>query len=509
MSLKSLAENNTFTYKTLITEECEVLEACTSLLSTASHTLFKDLLAKKDISKLKKDYIRKFGITARQFNSCRVGVEGLIRSQNELMKQRIQDLQCNIEKLKKVIEKLSAKKSNGLIVFKKRRRLNRLNQRLFKIKEDLKNGDIHLCFGGKKLFNAQFHLHESGYRSHDEWKHDWKNKRNKSFFLVGSKDETAGNQSCTASIQPNGKFSLRVRIPDALFEQFGKYLTIPDVYFPYGHENIEKAILNCSKQTKLEKINGTLNAPISYRFIHEERGWYVSVTISLPEPKWLTDHKNGVVGVDINTDHIAITEMDRFGNPLASTSIPLVLYGKSTNQAKAIIGDACAQIIEIAKCVKKDLVIENLDFNRKRKELDQLNQALSRKLSSFAYNKIIQTIKSRAWRSGVKVHQVNPCYTSVIGRVKFATKYGLTTHQAAALSIGRRYYGFSERSPCGQVLIPDNKGCHVAFDVPVRNRRKHVWSHWGVISRELQAVHVARKRAIKNRSKASVNSQAL
>jgi IS605 OrfB family transposase len=502
----SKTENRMFTYKTYLKlggNDFPVLNATASLLSQISRSLFHDITSGKEISLLKKEYLLRFGITARQFNSCRVGVEGIIKSQTELMKQRVQDLAADIEYLEKSIKTLSLKQKNRLKIQSKRKRLIRLNHKLVKVKDDLKKGKCRLCFGGKKLFNAQFDLEKSGYSSHEEWRRDWKNSRDNAFFLIGSKDETAGNQSCRATIQSDGKLTLRLRIPNALHGQYGKYLTITNVHFPYGHEHVVAAIQNCLKRGELKDLmSGT---PISYRFTRQKKGWYIAASVSLSEPKWRTHHRQGVFGVDINIDHLAVTELDRCGNPLKRMNIPLVLYGKSTEQAKAIIGDACSEVVKIAESAQKDIVIEDLDFTRKRKTLREHTSSMARTLSSFAYNKIIQTIKSRGYRFGVKIHQVNPCYTSIIGKVKYASKYGLTIHQAASLCIGRRYYGFSERSPCGQVSIPDGKGNHVAFDVPVRNRRKHAWSHWGAIDRKFRAVHVAHKRAVVNRSKATAS----
>ena len=44
----------------------------------------------------------------------------------------------------------------------------------------------------------------------------------------------------------------------------------------------------------------------------------------------------------------------------------------------------------------------------------------------------------------MEIHQVNPAYSSVIGRVKFMERYGLTVHQAAALVLARRMLGCSD-----------------------------------------------------------------
>ena len=68
-------------------------------------------------------------------------------------------------------------------------------------------------------------------------------------------------------------------------------------------------------------------------------------------------------------------------------------------------------------------------------------------LSSFSYGKIKAYFLSRGYRQGVEIHQVNPAYSSVIGRVKFMERYGLTVHQAAGLVLARRLLGCSERIP--------------------------------------------------------------
>ena len=71
----------------------------------------------------------------------------------------------------------------------------------------------------------------------------------------------------------------------------------------------------------------------------------------------------------------------------------------------------------------------------------------SRMLSSFSYGKVKAYFISRGHRNGVEVFQVNPAYSSVIGRVKFMERYGLTVHQAAALGAGPAFTGlFRARS---------------------------------------------------------------
>lgn len=77
------------------------------------------------------------------------------------------------------------------------------------------------------------------------------------------------------------------------------------------------------------------------------------------------------------------------------------------------------------------MVVERLDFRAKKARLREASPHYSRKLSHFAYAAFHALLVSRAAREGVEVIEVNPAYTSVIGKVKFMARYGLSPHGAA------------------------------------------------------------------------------
>ena len=212
----------------------------------------------------------------------------------------------------------------------------------------------------------------------------------------------------------------------------------------------------------------------------------------------VTDKRRGAIGVDLNADHLAVAETDSSGNCIKAWRVPLVTYGKSTHQAEALIGDAVASVVQYAKEAGKPIVIEQLDFRQKKAVLEGESRRYSRMLSGFSYGKIKAYFISRGYREGVEVHQVNPAYSSVVGRVKFMERYGLTVHQAAALVLARRLLGCSERIPRLRVC-PVGNGVHIAFTVPVRKRVKHVWTYWGAVSRQLRPALAAQHRLGKRR----------
>ena len=222
------------------------------------------------------------------------------------------------------------------------------------------------------------------------------------------------------------------------------------------------------------------------------------VTTKMAPVPAVTDRRRGAIGVDLNAGHLTVTETDSSGYWLRSWRVPLVTYGKTGHQAEALIEDAVAGVVEHARQAGKPVVIERLDFKRKKAQLEGESPKYARMLSSFSYGKVKAYFISRGHRNGVEVFQVNPAYSSVIGRVKFMERYGLSVHQAAALVLARRLLGCSERVP-RRWACPVGNGVHVAFSVPARKRVKRVWTYWGAISGQLRPALAAQHRLGKRR----------
>jgi len=501
--MPSKEENKIFTYQARLQLDFQtdgLLQEFASYFLHIERKLFADISAGRQANELKSNYIKKYGITARHFNAIKVQLEGRIGSIKEKRDVQIKQIQEKIEKTKELIKKF--KKASSLKLHQKKRYLFNLESKLSKLIFDKAKGKIELCFGSKKLFRAQFNLELNGYKDRSEWLKAWKQARADSFFLLGSKDETSGNQSCTATLQEDGSLNFRIRLPNSLG---AKYLNISNIRFKYGHQEIIKALHCCTerKQVISQKHSNAkdLGCAISYRFKKDKKGWRIFVSVPSMKGVCCTSLKKGVIGVDINANHLAICETDRFGNPIYKQSFSLNTYGKSQNQTKALIGDACTSLIKLAKERGKILVIEELDFSQKKQDLkNQARPKFARMLSSLSYKSIAKGLQSKGWREGVDVVEVNPAFTSVIGRVKFANRYGLSIHQAAALVIGRRHLKVSERVPRHLDKIPDGKGGYVALSLPVRNRDRHVWSYWRELNQALKTVLAAHFRTIKDRS---------
>ena len=157
------------TYQTRIHSsgmENEVLSACAALFGTVKRSLFADLAKGRLANDCKSSYIKKFGITARHFNAIKVGLEGNIASAKALQQLRVKTLRNQIESIEHFLKKRS--KKDPRVVHQKKRRLACLTARLHRLEENVSLGRIHLCFGSKRLFRAQFALLANGYQSFEE-----------------------------------------------------------------------------------------------------------------------------------------------------------------------------------------------------------------------------------------------------------------------------------------------------------------------------------------------------
>lgn len=401
------------------------------------------------INEVKKLFIRE-GLTARHFNSIALVVKGKRGSRSACLINEIKDKKQNIKVIEDRFKKPSDK--GRYTPFEAHQKM-RLLSRLKNVVQKLESMTPRIIFGSRKLWNAQHDLEANGYTSHGEWLRDWQSARSANFFMVGSKDETRGNQSC--QYDPIRK-ELTIRFPDV----YGGRIILKDIVFYYGQEIVENAIF--------------LEQAISYRFVKKGKGWYIYALTARPMIESITDTARGMIGADFGPELIAVVETDAKGNQIRHKTYPFSLYKKASTQVKATLEEIAIQIADWAVKTGKPVVIEDLDFSRKKAELKERGKGYARRLSGFAYERMAGTIRSRCMKLGVEVLRVNAAFSSIIGIVKFASMYGLSGDEAAALALARRGLRLKESLPAG-----------TAFKRP-EDRSKHVWSHWRRLGKALR-----------------------
>lgn len=485
---KSASTDLTLTTQTrlhdLSTAETGVLDALGAYHGRMKHQCYAYLAAHGgQLIDHKRALCAKLGLSSRFFNALRVELQASVDSVRELLQAQLELNLDTIIKVGKKLERLEFKlaevKADRLRVdktcfekwqtqrAKALRRLERLRQQQEPLQSRLAARVPGIAFGSRKLFRKQFFLQENGYRDHAEWLADWRAARSHQAYFLGSKDESGGNQQCTLVAKANGLFELRVRIPDALLAPGqDKYLWLRGLRFEFQDKALRAALVN--------------GQALSWRLHRDERGWRAMVSFARPAAPLRTGPlSGGVVSADFNVDHLAVTVLDRHGNKLNAFRIELALDGLSTGQRKARLSDALTRLVNLAEALGLPLVVEQLDFQKKKQQLAKLSPAQARVLSSLAYAQYQQLLDSKCARQGVQLIRVDPAYTSVIGRVKYALKQGISVHQAAAQVIGRRAKGYVERPPRVPELQVPALGTTLTFVLPVRKGTKTQRVSWG------------------------------
>jgi IS605 OrfB family transposase len=260
-------------------------------------------------------------------------------------------------------------------------------------------------------------------------------------FVVGSKDESCGNQSC----QWDG-FNLKFRVPYCLENKYGKYV-----------------------ETNLGSFDRNINRLPStgaktWHFYRRDNRWVVAVQFTPVSVHQVSKPiEYGCIGIDMNPGSIGWAYADLQGNLKAQGSIPLQM-GLPTGKQDAQIVDACLQLAILASTFACPVVCEDLDFTRKKSQLRERGRRYARMLSGWAYSRFYHVLESILSNRGISLIKRNPAYTSLIGLVKYARMYGLSSDVAAAIAIARRGMSLSERFP---------RSVSAYLQV---NCRKHVWS---------------------------------
>lgn len=467
------------TYCTLLPESLDAaLNAMSLLYANLEHEMHVALERGESLPVIELRLQAKYQVDSTTVRNVWHNLKGKQSSIKELRDTQSAELKgaiASIEKSIKNTEKqVKTKRKAGESVETERFTIHQKKRRL-EIKRDKlsKLAQSSICFGTKKLFNAQHHLEANGYATHEEWLEDWRSARTSNFMMVGSKTYASGNQLCR--ITSSG--TLTITMPPCLIKEFGSQVSCEGVLYRYGQPWIDaalepKRIISNSKK-RSSRVGST--APLTHRFVRKDGRWYIHTTVERPDIPRISSKSNGAIGIDLNVDNIAWAHCDNHGNLKARGQIPLSLKGKSSEQSQDIISNALSDIIVLASNLQCPIVIEKLDFSKKKSGLREQGKRYAEMLSQFCYAKFGELVESKAYYAGLQVIQLNPAYSSLIGLTKFMSMYGLNSGTAAGLVLARRCFRFSERLPLPVMALVS----------PV-DGTKHLWSSWSRAAKKLK-----------------------
>jgi IS605 OrfB family transposase len=515
----------------LTQNELSKLDSFARLYNKVAHKLYVDLFIKKlPVKDLSPFYQEKYSINKRHFSSIRFILEGKVSSILALNKNYILDTEEKIKELSKTIKhqqkeynnyktlpKLSLNKTqyeDKLKLYKKleknKLKLIKLNFKLDNLLKIKDSGDVKLCFGSKKLFRQQFNIgiNQNPFKTHEEWYKEFDYQRNKEVNFIGSKDETAGNVNCQITHIQDNLFNLKININPKADKFIDKFINIK---FKINQEL--NTLLNIVKNNQGNDKN--LWQPLMFKLIKQpedgkHKGQYV-VAISFEKhlvKKTYTRKNNGCIGVDINQDHLAVVNLDNKGNLLSIFSYEYDLNG-TKHQNNNSISLAVKSLMELSVKLNKPIVIEQLDFQAKKRTLKASNnkyiKSRNKQLSSFAYSKVIELIKARAEDNYVEVREVNPAYTSIIGSIKYSSRSRISVHHGAAMCIGRKgLFNTKEKEYKERKISKSNRQIKSLY-LPVRNNIRAV-EYWKELKKNMSKKNTEHER---NRSDETANKSTL
>lgn len=446
------------------------LDAYADLFSRSLRHYHRDIQQQGKVNK--PDFMKSAGLTGRQFNAIKVTSQGMVQSRLSNLPHyitqcdnKIKGLQRRLKLNKEKAEKWDTKEKPdkaakfwfSLDGF--RQRIQRLTSQKLAFEAQLASEQALICFGSKKLFKKQFNLKANDYTHHSQWRKDWQDARGNQFFVLGSSDEAGGCQGCTLLPGDDGSWILRLRLPPALMSEFGQYVYLTDITVNYqGHlldEAVARQRLRQEKvaQYRQDKKAGTLaldkeNKPISeatyigklgqslsYRFKRDNKGWRVLISTSAEFEQVEVDFTQGAIGIDFNAGFVSVAELDSSGNKVYLNDIRYDKLNATSAQNKTLMQALAIEVVTQAKQVNKPIVIESLNFKQKKSAMQkgQGSKAQYHKmLSQLSYAAFRQTLLMQCLKQGVALKQVNPAYTSLLGKLKYNRETKFNTHQAAA-----------------------------------------------------------------------------
>ncbi|MBR8839706.1 MAG: IS200/IS605 family accessory protein TnpB-related protein [Stigonema ocellatum SAG 48.90 = DSM 106950] len=422
----------------------------------------------------------KYGLSSTEARNAYNKASAAYKSQAELVDIYLDESDHRVRELRRTIKKLEFKRKKAQDlgqestvrkltkkIHYKQQKINKVEAKIGRLKKSRDEGKFSVTFGSARLFEKQYRLFENGYASHEEWLEDWRESRSHRCFFVGSKNYLTGNQLVRYDAKNH---TLTITVTPPLEEKYGETVTLHGIDFPRGGDLIEKAIkpvlrtsTRLSKNDDIPEDLESTNKPVKKHYVEESRTGselpvtyeivrrgdrvYINATVTARDTDVTTSLENGSLGIDFNPGSIDWTLIDRHGNLKRHGSIKINVQDKRSIQTEDVISKAVCQVTRIALEHNVPIVIEDLDFAKKKASMKEKGAKYARMLSNMAYSQFTQMIETKCLKSGIKLIKIDPAYTSVIGVTKYMAVYGLNSGCAAALVIARRGQGRTERLP--------------------------------------------------------------
>ncbi|MFF0165993.1 IS200/IS605 family accessory protein TnpB-related protein [Streptomyces prasinus] len=337
----------------------------------------------------------------------------------------------------------------------KARRLRVLEDRLERERADWEAGRVQVVRGGKRLARARHHL-PSAQLTEGGWRERWEAAR---WFLQadGESGKRYGNE--TIRISPSGEVSIRLPAPLRHLANVphGRYVLSGQVRF--AHRGQEWA----------DRIEANRAVACRIHYDTDRARWYVTASWQIPVSPTVpmaAALAHGVIGVDMNADHLAAWRLDTRGNPVGDPRRFFYDLSGTADHRDAQVRHALTRLLHWAtSCGVKAIAVEDLDFTgEKTREKHGQKKRFRQLISGMPTSRLRARLTSMADATGITVIAVDPAYTSRWGAQHWqkpltSTTRTTTRHDEASIAIGRRAQGYRLRRRTAPPRTHQSDGC--------------------------------------------------
>ena len=389
-------------------------------------------ITQKDRNIIHAQLKEEFNLTSRAIDAILSNMLSCFESIKPLKEFEKKSLERKIFALEKELTKLKAKRTSQRInlknnyqnfnfvkyknlkikIYWKQNRLNTKKQKLKNLESEIETNKCKVCFGTKDLLQKDYSK--------------FVKKRDSEIYFLGRAGDTACNNNF--QVEYNSKinqFHFRIR----------KEIDLENDKFVYGQFNFN----NKNYTNLLKNLLRTKESALTYRIKFKDDKVFLQIIYNFEHNKdlCLTRNSYGVIGVDFNKGFVSVSETDKYGNLINTFNIDYQ-YSKgqrTTNDFQYI----ATRLKDYCLTSGKDLVIEKLNFDKKRDNLiSKKGKKYNEMLSTLAYSKFDSIITSKCVKNRIFLHKVNPAWTSWIAKQKYCPKMKLNIHSGASYVIARR-----------------------------------------------------------------------
>ena len=373
-----------------------------------------------------------FNLTSRAIDAILSNMLGRYESIKELKEFERKSLERKISTLEKDLTKLKDERTLQRInlnnnlkdfnfvkyknlkikIYWKQNKLNIKKQKLKNLEKEIETGKYKVCFGTKNLLKKDYK--------------EFIKKRDSEIYYLGR----AGDKTCNNNFQV--EYNSKI---NQFYFKIRKEIDLEDDTFVYGQFNFN----NKNYTNLLKSLLRTKESALTYRIKIKDNRVFLQIIYNFEHNKDLCVTRNsyGVVGVDFNKGFVSVSETDKYGNLINTFNIDYQ-YSKG-NQTTNDFQYIATRLKDYCLNVGKDLVIEKLNFTKKKDNLiSKRGKKYNEMLSSLAYSKFDSIITSKCVKNRIFLHKVNPAWTSWIAKRKYCPKMKLNIHSGASYVIARR-----------------------------------------------------------------------